>query len=604
VAGFCVVEKERAVGSDRPVYLWPLRPDWLRPVPRNQRPPDWDYRIPGELSARRLAGSGRVPSDPGDVVVYTYADLPDGWPCGIGPVEVCLAQVGLQNKMDSFLKAFFDHGAMPVYGLIPKIDPNGGFGQAEADAMKAAWANKYGGIGRGAEPAVLVSVEDVKRLSFDFDELAWTDLRDLSDLAICQAFGVHPAMVGTRAGLEHSDSRANAAEARRAFYEDTVVPLWDRFDGFTTIGLLPEFDQRPTTVLRFDTSDVPALQENRNARAGWVVQATLGGAMTVHAMHRELGLPEPEGEDFYLRTLAQSAVPADDPLEEREPPAAAPPAQPPPTMPMDDDDEGRSAWRVITLNGHGPSERRAAIGLANRTAIGRVADRATPLYRAFWRSQGQRIAAAAVRSSQTVVAAHNGNGHERRDLAEIDWDDETRRLLEVLTRNHQLAAAAAITAANDALGTSIAFDLANPHLRRVIDQLAARVVGISAQTRADVAGVVSDALTEGVDLPELSRRLTGLFEESYRNRAMTVARTESQVAFNSASTVGYRESGLVDRVELHDNPEHTDDYGASDGLSCAERNGLIVPIDQASTHIEAEHPNGSLSLAPVLIGDA
>ena len=63
---------------------------------------------------------------------------------------------------------------------------------------------------------------------------------------------------------------------------------------------------------------------------------------------------------------------------------------------------------------------------------------------------------------------------------------------------------------------------------------------------------------------------------------------------------GYRESGVVDRVQLLDNPNHTDAYGASDGLTCAERDGLIVDLAAVERHIAAEHPNGSLVVTPML----
>jgi hypothetical protein len=64
--------------------------------------------------------------------------------------------------------------------------------------------------------------------------------------------------------------------------------------------------------------------------------------------------------------------------------------------------------------------------------------------------------------------------------------------------------------------------------------------------------------------------------------------------------VGYAETGKVDAVELHDSPVHCEDYGASDGLSCCDRNGLIVQLAQAGRHIDAEHVNGSLSVSPIV----
>lgn len=50
-------------------------------------------------------------------------------------------------------------------------------------------------------------------------------------------------------------------------------------------------------------------------------------------------------------------------------------------------------------------------------------------------------------------------------------------------------------------------------------------------------------------------------------------------------------------------PAHDSDPSPIDGLTCAERHGLIVPIDRAGVHLEAEHPNGSLTILPVLAAD-
>jgi hypothetical protein len=75
------------------------------------------------------------------------------------------------------------------------------------------------------------------------------------------------------------------------------------------------------------------------------------------------------------------------------------------------------------------------------------------------------------------------------------------------------------------------------------------------------------------------------------------------VSFGHASTLAYRDSGVVDRIQCWDNGTHTDDYGAEDGLSCAARDGLIDTLDSAELHLRSEHPNGSLALSPVLIGE-
>ena len=90
-----------------------------------------------------------------------------------------------------------------------------------------------------------------------------------------------------------------------------------------------------------------------------------------------------------------------------------------------------------------------------------------------------------------------------------------------------------------------------------------------------------------------------MFTETYKSRSLAVARTESQVAYNLGATAAGKNSGVVDYAELMDNPDHDTDPG-SDGLTCASRNNLIVPLDQITRHVFAEHPNGTLSVALVV----
>ena len=145
------------------------------------------------------------------------------------------------------------------------------------------------------------------------------------------------------------------------------------------------------------------------------------------------------------------------------------------------------------------------------------------------------------------------------------------------------------------------WSLSNPNVNAVMTRLGTRIRGIAETTRTDVARTVSDGLTNGKTLEQIADDVRDLMGgDSYRNRAMVIARTESQVSLNSASLVSYQISGVVSDVEFADNPDHADDYGASDGLTCAERNGLIVPLADAQQHIDAEHPQGSLAVMPVV----
>lgn len=561
-AGFVVIEKERA-GAGRPVGLWPLNPAYCRPIQRSDALPDWEVKVPGYEP---------VILNSTDVIAITYADRPDREPTGIGPLEVILREVALLNIKNDFLKSFFDSGAMPVYGLVPHPDA-GEISQAQADVIREGWRQRYGGMRGSVEPAILAGITDVKRLSFDFDELAWQDLRDIDELAICTAFGIPPILVGTRYGLERS-TFANYQEARRSFYEDTVAPLMNRIEDAFSRSLMPEFERRPGYALHFDTSDVPAMREDIMPRRQWAVTALQAGGITTHQFARECGL-EPVGADVFLRSMVTVEIPAN----------GARPVPPATITAADEDSRTRALPSRAAMHS---MEYRASIAESGRTAYVRVAERFEPEVARYLDEQAKRVVDAATRSGEAI--------RETRDVSAIDWADEERLLAELLERLHMASGEVAFQIAATAFGPdSPVWTVTNPRIMDLLTELARRVTMITETTRLDISRVVTEALTEGVSMDQLADRLRNLFDQTYANRAMVVARTESQIAYNRASLLSYGDMG-IQQVQMYDNSEHTERYDPNCS-TCAERDGLVVPIHEAAWHINCEHPNGILAVA-------
>lgn len=558
VAGFCVIEKERANGG-WPVALWPINPAWCKPIPRSDALPDWEVRVPGYAPVTLKAQ---------DVIAITFADRPDQVATGIGPVEIVLREVALLNIMTDFLKSFFDQGAMPVYALIPNPEL-GELSQAQIDTVKEKWRQRYGGLSRATDPAVLQGIQDVRRLSFDFDELALTDLRDLSDLAVTQAFGVPPILAGTHFGLERS-TFANYGEARRSFYEDTISPLWNRIEDAFSRQLLAEFSAGIPHSLHFDIVNVPAMRDDQLPRKQFYLSALTGGGITRNDFRRELGLPTVKGGDVFLQSIATIEVPATAESGRRA---------------VGSGRETRALPAGTTTFQRLSPERRATVGELQKQQIERLASASTPAIVRFFNGQGGRI----------VEALLSGE----LDTGQYDWVQDLIELRDLIGGVHVSSMEAAFGSVTD-LGLAVSWDLHNPFVVDTITELGSRITGIDATTRADVQKVLGDALGDGVSMDELAGRLTGLFDETYQGRARTIARTETMFAYNQGAILAYRDSGVVSHVECLDNPAHTESYGASDGLTCAQRNGSIWPIEQAGIPLAGEHINGTLALAPVL----
>lgn len=605
--GFCAIEKERNAAG-QVIGLWHLRSDWLRPILRDQAAPDWQYEVPGRAPV--VIPSSEV------IVVLSGASL-DMSPTGQSPIAVALREIGIEDSAVEYLKLFFDGGGVPRHALVyPEVLRD----QAEADAIRERWQQTYGGFQRWTSVALLSGGLDVKQIGTNIDEMAYPELRQLTEARICSAFGVPPILIHSATGLAHA-TYSNYAESRRAFFEDTVQPLWSRIDGALERGLLAEFDLSPTVTLQFDRSGVIALQDNINEAWSRTVSALSAGAITLNQAQAEVGLPGfgdagdvlfmPSGVEVVrpddLAALADQAAQPPQPV-----PAALAAANAQPdgvglTADEQDavdaiaaaDDEPARADLDGTERRAGivDVETRARIVTNNRRNASAVAARFAPRLIGMYRSQGQRLADA--------VQSRGDLPMERRavedDLLPLlgDFDNELATLLtDLYTSAGRMAFGSAARSLN--LSRPLAYDTQNPAMRATLRYLGSRIVGINETTRQDVARIVAAFATDGTNMPQLADALRGLYEETYRNRSVTIARTESQAAYNLGTRDAYKASGVVYAMQLFDNPNHDDDPG-SDGLTCAQRNGVITDVDKVEQHIVAEHPNGTLAVAPLVV---
>jgi HK97 family phage portal protein len=591
---YCILEHVRN-GLGETIQLRPRSPEkWTRRTSQSR----------GDVWEVSDAASGRIRYvKPEDVTIIPYDVHPKLAGYGLGPIRVIGRELGIEDALVSFVQRFISRG-----GIIPYVLTQDGPIWSSTQVRKAQIEMQQYHGGNAIElPPVLSGGLKIQQTGSDLNGMAWLDLRGLNELRIAQAFNVQPHLIGALFAIQNGGlSTTELGEAMGFMQRYTAGPMRVQIAGAMTRSLMREYEPDKSYYLHFDCSEILSLQEERNKLHERARADLLATGITRGEFREQIGLdPLPDATNDVL------VVPLnlmDMPLEPVDEPELAVPAI---TVPAAASAPPRWVRR--------PKAEEPVSVKAGRETMGRLAKRMEPKLRSFFKQQGKRIA-------KQVGAGWPEPEDVRRELvgsispvvsdappkwkadprvtakleSAIDWADELNRLTQVMQPLLNLAATAAVDDVNDVLGSSVTWSLANPHVIQIWDQLGKRIVGISETTRLDVAKTVQIALDEGVGLRELEARLFGLFEETYSRRSMAIARTESQVAYNTASVFGYSETGQVDEVELWDNPDHPEDYGASDGLTCAQRDGLIVPIHQADRHINAEHPNGSLAVAPVV----
>lgn len=564
--GYGIVEKVRAL-SGQTVRLYPRNPESFRRKVQQDGSVVWEHRVSGVLK--------RIIPDV-DIIVVPYQFDPALKRLGITPIHVLGREIGIDTNLSAYLKLFLDEGGVPPFVLISK-DPIAD--QSEIEQIQEQWRQKYGGGRSWGTIPVLHGGYELHEIAADLDKMAWPDLRGVNELRIAQGMGVPAHLIGAREAIANGGlATTEMQQAMRFFQLYTIQALRNRVDGAFTRGLLRETEPDRNISLGFDISGILALQEDEDRKATRTRADVQASIITLEEGRKARGYePQAAKGETFLRPFSVVEVQAGSTSAPE--PAADPNA---PKRERRYRDTKAMSMRELSV--------RASIGDRNRKAQRKLTEIGDRALRKFFKAQGERI----------VSALKSANDLSIKTFDDVDWDEEERLLRSIMDKFYETAGTTAAADATAVLGVEVAWDLANPNIQRTMDALGKRIVGISETTRVDVAQIVSDSLTEGATLDELAGRITNQFEETYKGRAMTVARTESQVSYNTASVMSYEESGVVAECELMDNPDHTDSYDASDGLTCAERHGLIVPLADVPTHIEAEHPNGSLAVLPVI----
>ena len=176
--------------------------------------------------------------------------------------------------------------------------------------------------------------------------------------------------------------------------------------------------------------------------------------------------------------------------------------------------------------------------------------------------------------------------------------DELERLAAILEVRYR----AMLNAVNTVMVRVFGFDpnrftVTDSDANRILVDAARRVVRIDETTRLAIAEQLRIGQELGMSNWEIAngnervgyRGIDGLYQETWKGRAETIARTELQHAQNQSSLNRYEATGMVDMVRIIDG----DDWDEA----CAKRNGTVVP---ASSHPQLNHPNCTMVLVPVL----
>ncbi|MFC1709481.1 phage minor head protein [Candidatus Omnitrophota bacterium] len=179
------------------------------------------------------------------------------------------------------------------------------------------------------------------------------------------------------------------------------------------------------------------------------------------------------------------------------------------------------------------------------------------------------------------------------DIKEINkyfkgWADNVKpeRMADVINHYTPLAYALGGNRALNELEISIAFHLKDPAIIKALEARGVKITGGIAKTTLDDFQRVlyKSYMEEGMSPYEVKKRIKGMFKDTYKNRAFTIARTETAIAQSEAQFKTYTRNKIEKKrwlaiIDQRTRPSHVDVDGEVQPIDQPFSNGLMHPHD-------------------------
>jgi len=242
---------EAALADGEVKGLYALRPDRVQVVSgADGWPLAYDYAAGGR-TVRLSQATEPVPR-----VLHLRLFHPFDDHYGLAPLEAARDSFETHEAAARWNRALLDNAARPSGALVYSAEA-GNLTPDQFARLKEELEAGFQGAMNAGRPMVLEGGLDWKAMALTPRDMDFIEARNGAAREIALAFGVPPMLLG----IPGDNTYANYAEANRAFWRQTVVPLVNRTAGMLERWLQPAFEAQFALVP--DLDGVEALAEDR-----------------------------------------------------------------------------------------------------------------------------------------------------------------------------------------------------------------------------------------------------------------------------------------------------------------------------------------------------
>ncbi len=229
VAGNAYMEAAAIDGVPRELHA--LRPDRMRVVPGAD---GWAQAYEYQVGAQ-VVRFPQAEALPPILHLTLFNPLDDHY--GQAPLEAAHLALDIHNAASAWNKALLDNAARPSGALVYGAGEAASLTDSQFDRLKEELEASFQGAANAGRPLLLDGGLDWKPLSLTPKDMDFIEAKAAAAREIALAFGVPPLLLG----LSGDNTHANYAEANRAFYRQTIIPLVRRTMGEVAAWLSPAY---------------------------------------------------------------------------------------------------------------------------------------------------------------------------------------------------------------------------------------------------------------------------------------------------------------------------------------------------------------------------
>lgn len=223
-----------------------------------------------------------------DEVLHLKAFHPTNYWYGLSPLKVAAKSIDTLNMATEWNMKLVQNEMRPS-GAI-KVE--GQLTEAQRKSFRKEINENWAGPENVGKPLILEGAQEWMPFALNPKDADWLNSQKLTIRFVCLALGIPPELMGDAENKTYS----NQQEARKALYEETILPYMDFVRDELNNWLVPRYGDR--LFLDYDRDSIEALREDRAAIFDRAQQSHF---LTVNEKRSMTGFDEmPGGDIIYM----------------------------------------------------------------------------------------------------------------------------------------------------------------------------------------------------------------------------------------------------------------------------------------------------------------